>query len=118
MSAQWAGTRQKGHGAYIQNKNDTGKVELKPAGKVNIQGPLSVCYQGSCCLLETCINQCKTLHILRQWYKKCVQHNLEQSQNDALKLSPTMNNQTPITDISPKPHSQWRAEEGAAKLLF
>ena len=29
-----------------------------------------------------------------------------------------MNNQTPITDISPKPHSQWRAEEGAAKLLF
>ena len=102
VSAQWAGTRRKGHGAYNQNINDDGKVEFKPACKVNIQGTFK-CYQGSCCLLEIYVNQCKTLHILHQWYKKCIQHNQEQSQNDALKLSPTMNNQIPITDISPSP---------------
>ena len=33
--------------------------------------------QGSCCLLEICINQHKTLRILRQWHEKCVRYNLE-----------------------------------------
>ena len=44
--------------------------------------------QGSCWLLEICVNRCETLGILHQWHEKCVQHNLElthiQSQNDGV----------------------------------
>ena len=33
--------------------------------------------QGSHCLLEICVNQCETLHILHQRHKKCIWYNLE-----------------------------------------
>ena len=35
--------------------------------------------QGLRCLWGICINQCQTVCILYQWYKKYVQHNLEQT---------------------------------------
>ena len=41
--------------------------------------------QGSHCLLVICVNQRETLHILRQWYEKCIQHNLGLA-NKQLKL--------------------------------
>ena len=33
--------------------------------------------QGSCCLLEICVNRRERLRILHQWHEKCVQYNLE-----------------------------------------
>ena len=49
------------------------REQLSVAGNIAL-----VCMtQGSRCLLEICINRRETLCILRQWYEKCVQYNLE-----------------------------------------
>ena len=44
--------------------------------------PVCIClkcihHQGSCSLLEVCVNRRETLHILRQWHEKCIHYNLE-----------------------------------------